>query len=386
MNTRVGALLTTVLAVAAFLPGCSSFLGPDEDPPIDRTIRQNVLDGVEDAYSTGNVGVLLECLGDDLRFYLEPNTVIADPALPDYWGVGTETLIHEDAFGSRTAAASVSLTLTPERDPLEIEGPGPGDPSEWEYYEQYSLSAVVSGITYQVNGYATFTLATHEGDTTAQGDPLWSIVEWSDTGDVPCRPDVTNWTELKLLFGEGAGGYPTRSTAPNAVEKLRQAYEAMDALAFTDCLADTFRFCLNPDDYNDPGNDLPEFWELDTESTIAWNMFGPGATIDNVQLSLVQLGTPVQIPAPGGGEPGWEYVYNVDLYVHVTNWYTFWASAASRFQMFADPDETGPSGETLWEITKWEDIDSPSRAAAGDAGRGGRVEESSWGGIKALYR
>ena len=171
-------------------------------------------------------------------------------------------------------------------------------------------------------------------------------------------------------------GYPLRTSHAKAVQKLGLAYAAMDTTAFADCLGTNFEFWLNPDDLNDPGNPLPVYWGFSEEMEIARNMFGPGTNILSMQLTLTTIGDPDQIPGPNPGDPlMFQYECDVDLYVYLPNDLTLWANAASRFTVSVDPDETGPAGETLWEITKWEDIDDPARS-----------EDSTWGGIKALYR
>jgi len=168
----------------------------------------------------------------------------------------------------------------------------------------------------------------------------------------------------------------TRRTSPaNVVSKLVESYEAMDADAFVDCLSDSFTFWLNPADINDPGSPLPQFWNLSEESAIAGNMLGTGSDVESISLTLTLLGNPVEIPTPGGGESSWQCVYSTDLWVYLPNNLIFWANAAERFTISVDPDATSPSGGTLWEIVKWEDIDDPARG-----------ENTTWGVIKALWR
>ncbi len=403
-------LLGALLCAAALAAGCSNSASPDVDDYADRTTPQGVLDRITESYDARDASTFLTCLAEDFAFYLEPNTVIADPTLPDYWGRGTEQMIHEEAFSGRATATSVTLTLNQERDPLEIQGPNPGDPSAWEYYQQYTVRAVIDGITHQVNGFASFKLETHEGDTSAQGEPLWSVSEWSDTGDVPCRDEAdsqasaasfdgggtarasglsrrgnaapsggaagrtnaTNWTEMKLLFGDNAAGYPLRTTVENVMAKFEASYEALDPVALTDCLAESFTFWLSEDDVmSDPS--LPWSWDVETESTIAWNMFGDDTNIESVQLTLTQIGAPVPIPLPGGGSD-WQVDYNADLWIHLPGNFTFWANAVERFVISFDEDDTGPDGEQLWEIVSWAESSYV------------RGEESSWGSIKAMYR
>jgi len=192
---------------------------------------------------------------------------------------------------------------------------------------------------------------------------------------------------------EDENAYTSRTSPANVVAKLVETYEAMDADAFVDCLSDSFEFWLNPADLQDPGNPLPQFWGLGDESAIAANMFGPGTSVESIQLTLTLLGDPVEVPTPGGGESSWQCVYSTDLFVYLPNDLILWANAAERFTISVDPDTTSPSGGTLWEIVTWEDVDSPSRSASSTWGsikalyweQDGRIVESTWGSIKALY-
>jgi hypothetical protein len=186
---------------------------------------------------------------------------------------------------------------------------------------------------------------------------------------------------------EETDDYPLRTSPAGAIEKMRQAYAEMDTTAFADCLAGGFEFWLNPNDLNDPDNTLPDYWGFTEETAIAGTMFGPGTDVESIQLTLTQIGTAVEIEAADPADPsGWELVYSVDLYVYLPNDLTLWANAASRFQMFADPDDIGPSGETLWEVVKWEDIDTPGGATAKEAQQNARGECSTWGSVKAMFR
>ncbi len=171
-------------------------------------------------------------------------------------------------------------------------------------------------------------------------------------------------------------GYPLRTSHANTVEKLRQAYAAMDTTAFEDCLGSTFEFWLNPGDLNDPQNPLPQYWGQTEEMGIATNMFGPATDVLSMSLTLTKLGDAVEVPGANPEDPStWLCTYDVDLFVFLPNDLTLWANAAALFTVSVDPDGTGPAGETLWEITKWEDIDDPARS-----------EECTWGSIKAMYR
>ncbi len=157
--------------------------------------------------------------------------------------------------------------------------------------------------------------------------------------------------------GDG-GGYKERTTCPNVIHNLIRSYQEMEADEYDLLFADGFEFWLNPGDLNDPENPLPASWGRTEDSEITHNMLDDGTDVITITLTLTQIGSEVEIPGPLPGDPStWEYVYGVDLFVYLPADLTLWANAASRYTFAVDPNETGPNGETLWEVTKWEDID-----------------------------
>lgn len=183
--------------------------------------------------------------------------------------------------------------------------------------------------------------------------------------------------------GTVTGGYKERTTCPNVIHNLTRAYQEMESEEYIELLADDFTFWPNPSDVNDPGSTIPEYWGRTDEAQIAHNMLDEGVTnVLSIQLTLTQLGSEVEIPGPTPQDPVmWQYVYSVDLYVHLPNDLTYWANAPSRYTFAEDPNETGPNGETLWEIYKWEDIDAPSRTTAPDG-----TVQISMTQLKELFR
>jgi len=182
--------------------------------------------------------------------------------------------------------------------------------------------------------------------------------------------------------GDDTGGYKERTTCPNVIHNLTRAYEEMEPEEYVALLAEDFEFWLNPGDLGDPQNPLPESWGRTDEATIAENMLGDGTNVLSIQLTLSQLGSAVEIPGPNPGDPStWQYTYSVDLYVYLPNDLTYWANAASRYTFQVDPVETGPNGETWWEIIKWEDIDTPTRPVTP-----GDFEQVTLTELKALFQ
>ena len=171
---------------------------------------------------------------------------------------------------------------------------------------------------------------------------------------------------------------PARTSPAGTIARLVWAYDHMDAETYLDCLSEDFIFFLNPEDVEeDPGLE-PGYWNKAEERTIHEAMFGdPGErAADIVQLTLTQVGdpTPVEV-SPGVFR--WQYTESVDLRVYVGE-LIYLATNPVRFEFREDEDQTGPGGETLWEMSAWHDL--------GEGG--GRVprHEMSWGTIKAAFR
>jgi hypothetical protein len=164
--------------------------------------------------------------------------------------------------------------------------------------------------------------------------------------------------------------YPARTSPENVIEKLKLAYIYMDADAYVDCLADSFRFHLNSNDWGP----LPETWNRAVEETIHRRMFASDSDVERVTLTLATANIEFEWNA---GYSVWRYTESCDLRVTVsTGDVTYHATTPQLFVLEADEERTGSEDEVLWVIVEWHDI--------GDGDR--PIEGSSWGTIKALYR
>ncbi len=182
--------------------------------------------------------------------------------------------------------------------------------------------------------------------------------------------------------GGGGGGYKERTTRPNVIHNLIRSYQEMEADEYDLLFAEDFTFWLNPDDLNDPQNPLPQYWGKAEDSEITHNMLDEGTNVISIALTLTQLGSEEEIPGPNPEDPPmYRSVYDVDLFVYLPNDLTLWANAAAQYTFSEDPIETGPNGETLWEIYKWEDIDDPARPTIP-----GDFELVSITDLKAMFR
>jgi len=178
---------------------------------------------------------------------------------------------------------------------------------------------------------------------------------------------------------EGATGrptYPARTTPQQAIEKLCLAYEAPNLFHYMDCLSDTFRFWLHPEDlYSHP--EWPASWVYGNELALHSNMFGPIGQVNSISLCLVEVRAPQEIASqPPGGPSSWLLAYNYSLRIDTDGVWDYIAEGGAQLKLSVDPTGTGPGGEPLWEVASWSDVESIQSA----------VEETSWGAIKSLYR
>ena len=183
----------------------------------------------------------------------------------------------------------------------------------------------------------------------------------STTGPCDCDGDVE---------------YALRTTPAGVIEKLVAAYGNRDQDAYLDCLSDDFLFFPNEDDCTGDPN-IPLYWNVAVEETIHWNRFVSDEAARSVILTLTQVGPPLPIDGPEPGDTNaWQYSEEVDLRVEIDAGLTYVASGGALLFIEQDPIETGPGGETLWEIAEWDDV-----ASFTDAGRA----ETTWGRLKHSF-
>ncbi len=197
---------------------------------------------------------------------------------------------------------------------------------------------------------------------------------WNPFAPDPTPPDPTPPFE-----------YKPRTSCENVLWNIESAYEDRNIDEYLDCLAEDFTFHLNPDDWQDPQSGLPPYWGKHEEESIHRNMFDEGSDVEGITLTL----TFIQSSYDPGEDPQdpmddrWEYQEGVDLRVRVVGDITYMATADQLFILRIDPDETGPGGETLYEIIEWHDLEPQiARPEVGDACE----ERISRGRLNAMYR
>ncbi|MBD3348322.1 MAG: hypothetical protein GF400_03880 [Candidatus Eisenbacteria bacterium] len=179
--------------------------------------------------------------------------------------------------------------------------------------------------------------------------------------------------------------YRLRTTPSNVVHNLQSAYKDKNLEEYLDCLAEDFEFFLNPDDVT-PGSGLPESWGKSEESNIHEAMFSEVDTIgvDRIELTLTNLEIsfdPGELPEDPSDDR-YTHKEETDLRVTVGD-LTLLANADQEFVFQIDPNETGPDGETLWEIIEWWDLEEDPGGRAPADGNADRVSVSE---LKAMFR
>jgi len=195
--------------------------------------------------------------------------------------------------------------------------------------------------------------------------------------------------------GGGGGGdvdvqYKLRTSRQNVIDNLETAYVYMNIDEYLDCLAEEFEFHLAEVDLENDSS-LPPYWGKTTERQIHRKMFGleavpPENQVDDITLTL----TPGPSDYDAGEDPTdpmddrWTYLVETDLKVWFPNDLQRLATAPVEFVFRIDPLETGPDGEVLYEIIRWEDL------AQGDEERGSQTEDPnvetlSFGRLKAGF-
>ncbi len=111
-------------------------------------------------------------------------------------------------------------------------------------------------------------------------------------------------------------------------------------------------------------------------------MFGPDSDVARITLDLSTQTSEFDPGADPGStaDDTWDYVEAIDLRLLIPlpdDYLIYLATADQRFLLQVDPDQVGQGGEDLWEIVEWWDVEERA---------GERVEDSTWGSIKAMYR
>ena len=187
--------------------------------------------------------------------------------------------------------------------------------------------------------------------------------------------------------GGGGGGdtsadYRVRTSPENVLHNIRTAYEYKNAFEYLDCLSEDFTFYPHEDDVNDPEANIPPEWYKADETLMHNNMFDDNSNVDSITLTLTDRNVVHEVGDPQDpSDDVYIYIENVDLRVNQSGGLTLAATTPSEFRFRIDIDQTGPNGETLWEIFKWYDLGDRGARGSQDP----EEERMSLSQLKARY-
>ncbi len=391
------ALLCAVSCAAVLVGGCST---PSSGPEIpagpefrDRTSPENVLYNLELGYEEMNLEEYLDCLSEDFEFFpCQEDVNNPELDIPTVWWKVDEAAMHENMFADSSDVESITLTLTVAS--IDYDDGIPDDPLDNTCVCVVDVELRVNlygGLTFLATAPSEFRMRIDIDQPNPVPDPedvlWWETYHWFDLGGSKRgagagRTEESSWGGIKYSFLESLSE-PSRRTSPaEVIDQLEAAYVAMDTVSYLDCLSGDFIFFPCEDDVNDPNQGIPFEWYKPDERTMHGNMFSEETNVESISLTL----TTTEVVHDTGIDPQdplddiHVHTEAVDLRVNLYAPLTYHATAPSEFHLRVDPDEEGPYGETMWEVYLWYDL--------GGEGRGpeaGRVEDATWGGVKAMY-
>jgi hypothetical protein len=380
-RTTIIFIVALFTAGAVGLVGCTNSSGPsgevDPDYP-EPTSPEQVLANVQRAYVYRNLDEYLACLSEDFKFHFTEADQHDVPQLPPWFYKSDERQVHENMFGDEWNVEWITLTLTVvsvDTMPGGDLGMLTGDVVVIRAETDLRVS-LAGGTTYLATSSQEFYFRTVVGSEEGEGRVLWEMFEWHDlewTGQGNGR-EGTSWGVIKYCFLESLSE-PSRRTSPaEVIDQLSAAYVAMDTLNYLDCLSGDFIFY--PCEL-----EIPSEWYKPDERTMHENMFAEETNVESVTLTLTIASIEYDYGIPDDPlDDTCVCIVHVDLRLNLITGDGFLATAPSEFHLRVDQDEEGPYGETMWEIYEWYDLAGEGRGAVS-----GRVEDATWGSIKALY-
>ena len=118
-NIRINALIASAVITAVIVSGCWNPFSPDTEEsegiqyhnPVDSAYK--VLENLEYAYISRDIGHYLACFRDDFEFHLleiDWFDVNGDGTIDEYWGLDMEEEFHISMFNS-TNVTTIDLTI-----------------------------------------------------------------------------------------------------------------------------------------------------------------------------------------------------------------------------------------------------------------------------------
>jgi hypothetical protein len=365
-------------------------VGPTDDVEFaDLTNQDDVLFNLELAYNERDFDEFDKLLDDHFAFVFSRSDYLGGQT-PQHWGDASEIdanrkILDKNLSGDKRVT-SISLDIQYTEDNWTEEPPNTSHPDESWYRQTVGYDLV----TKTADGWEHRGLGL-EADLKIRRDDAsgqWRIVEWSDdTGPLVAKSpggaavEEVTWGEMKALYSDRP--YEDLSSKDDVLFNLELAYNNRSYKQFAELLDDDFVFMFSEVDFNSGTVPFPQ-WDRAHELASNQKIFDPALPGDyrvtsiDLRLAFPTFNWVEQPPNPDHpGEPWYFKTIDYNLIVRTAD---DWEHRANdlKAQFTIRWDE--PAGE--WQVVLWRD-DVLGFVAMSPGGVA--VEESTWGGIKALY-
>ena len=177
------------------------------------------------------------------------------------------------------------------------------------------------------------------------------------------------------------GPYGPNSSAANVLTNMQMAYAERNIDRYRSLFSEDFVFVFDPADPIDPNHPTPPHWNLVDELAATGNMF-KDEFVSRIELSSYVLGLPERADSLLYGPRTWKVrVSEANLQVYMkkedgTSLTLLVEGTTEVFFFRREPTAPAWDGKPTWFIFRWED--QPIT--------GGKVQQTSWGQIKAAFR
>ena len=401
MNVR--RCLAALTAGAVLFLACGeeeTVVGCDPCPPPSfesLTQRWHVLNNLQLSYNEREFARMDELLDTNFVFYLAPRG--GQGGIPAQWGRdqeldATRMLFDPDLnVPGFPVCQGIYMNLEFENGVAWDDTVPPAFPAEtWYtatvYYDDHFYMEPGGCYTAVPGSQAQFTVRNVGTD----GAPQWRLVEWHDLGTVTTerlQPAAACWQEswgfMKALY-YGRLPFPPPTQRDIVLSNLELSYNQRNPTEFAYLLDDNFTFFFAP---GDVGGNIPEQWGRADELRVASKLFDknlnepPYPTCRSIRVDLKL-------------ESGVQWVAVIPEGFPAETWYTATVPYDFTFEMI--PDQTysevpgsqaqftvrnsGTESAPQWSLVEWRDLGGGSLAARGTSS----TENTTWGGVKALYK
>lgn len=375
--------------------GAAKFLYKEDPGYQDLTARDDVLINLELAYDDRDISRFEPLIADDFMFVFSDNDY-GNGITPVTWDGQTEVGATQNLFDpsyENNPATGVVLQL--DNSPggwtplivISIHDPA----GELWYLKtvKYSLTVKTADVWYESRNFQTEFAVRRSKLGVKQ---VWQIVAWQDDvtpterlsmGDAAVE-DIT-WGKIKTLFSEEYS-YRDLSIKDDVFHNLELLYPARDVAEYERLLDHDMIFFFSDADI---ANGIPfTEWYREDEIRVLTNM-GDKSRPDrilSINLDLAYSLGPWTAIVPENPK------YAGEIWYQKTVVYNFTVQAEPDMTyigtdikaQFTIRESEGEGGAKRWRIVRWRDDITGGFFQAGLT-RSARVQDTTWGGVKALY-